>query len=322
MAILMGPCLLKVNTVTHLSSKVSQYNRGKFLIINADDLGVTLGVNRAISQAYGAGTVSSASLMANMPAFDDAVQMAKSNPSLGVGVHLTLASGKPVLSKHAVPSLVDGDGRFLSRGKLMIGLATRKIALQEVERELRAQVDLVMKSGLQPDHLDGDKHVHILPRIRHIVVSLAGELGLPLRIPGEKIILDKGLSSLLSPKSVLAAAALLSRNSMALDTRQICLERGIKSNGNFLSIFGFVPRQTPETRHLIALLGRVTNGVNEMMVHPGYHDEQLEEFYGEKYLSAEREMELQCLIDPAFKDAVHKNGITLGTYKSLKNNLG
>lgn len=290
----------------------------KLLIVNADDFGVTFGVNRAIIEAHSAGTVSSASLMANMPALSDAVCLAKANKALGVGIHLTLASGNSVLPKHIISSLVDRNGRFLSRRALVTGLITKRVSLSEIDRELRAQIDVILKSGIVPDHMDGDKHVHILPGIRQIVVSLAGEFGFPLRIPNERITLSDSPYSLFSKKSILAITALLYRKRMALATTKLCDEKKVKYNEKFISIFGLVPRRMPETQHFSMLLDRITDGVTEMMVHPGYHDQQLEAFYGERYLSMERELELACLVDPLFKEAVKKNRITIGTYKSVQ----
>jgi predicted glycoside hydrolase/deacetylase ChbG (UPF0249 family) len=290
----------------------------KLLIVNADDFGATLGVNRAIIESYHAGVVSSTSLMANMPAFEEAVSLAKTNTGLGVGVHLTLASGNPLLPAHVVPSLVDDGGRLFSRRRLMVGLATKRTRLEEVERELRAQIEMVFETGISPDHMDGDKHIHILPGIRRIVVKLSHELRLPLRIPNERLIISNGLSSLLSKRALPGVAAILGRRMMALVTKRLCLEQGVPHNDNFVSIFGIVPREAPLQVHLDMLLSRVGDGVTEMMVHPAYYDEHLENFYGEAHLSREREVELRCLLEPEFRENMKERGITIGTYKYVQ----
>src|SRR5215813_5166390 len=113
----------------------------KNLIVNADDLGWTAGVNRGIAEAHRNGIVTSSSLLANGAAFDDGVNLARALPALGVGVNLNLNDGVPVAGSKSVPSLVDEHGQ-LSGGpeQLLLKLARRKLKLSEVEREWDAQI--------------------------------------------------------------------------------------------------------------------------------------------------------------------------------------
>jgi chitin disaccharide deacetylase len=147
---------------------------GPKLIVNADDFGLSPAINRGIIAAHRDGIVTSASIMVNGPAFDDAVTLARENPALDLGVHLTLTDLAPMSSPDAVSSLVGGDKRFLPHAT---GLARRYlrggISLAEVRIELDAQLRLARSRGLAVSHIDSHQHVHALPGIARVVADLA-----------------------------------------------------------------------------------------------------------------------------------------------------
>src|SRR6267143_1580202 len=158
------------------------------LVVNADDLGLTPGVNTGIFDAHDRGVLTSARLFAHAPATADAVRRAWARPSLGVGVHLTLVDGTPLLPPHRVPSLVEDDGRFRASWKPFIVACLRgRVALAEVERELTAQIDRLRSEGIRLTHLDAHKHVHAYPPIFTIVARLAERFAIPVvRVPFER----------------------------------------------------------------------------------------------------------------------------------------
>src|SRR5688500_8967367 len=128
------------------------------VVVNGDDLGIAYAVNAAIARAFREGILTSASLMANMPAFDDAVEnVVAPNRGLGVGVHLVLTSGVCVSEPRHVPLLVDGSATFrhgfFGIRRLVYGLRA-SAAVTQIERELRAQYEKVLALGLRVDHLD------------------------------------------------------------------------------------------------------------------------------------------------------------------------
>src|SRR5262245_52144351 len=136
------------------------------LVVNADDLGLTVGVNDGIFDAHELGILTSASLFANAPATDDAIRRARFRTSLGVGVHLALVDAAPTLPAESVPTLVTGDGRFRQSWRPFIIACLRgQVSLGDVERELAAQIERVLDSGISPTHLDAHKHVHAYPPI-------------------------------------------------------------------------------------------------------------------------------------------------------------
>lgn len=158
------------------------------LVINADDLGLTIGVNEGIFDAHGRGVLTSASLFANAPATADAISRIRQCPSLGVGCHLTLVDGRPTLSPRHVPTLVEDDGRFRPSWKpFIVACLTGRVSLDEVERELTAQIDKIRSEGVRLTHLDAHKHVHAFPPIFAIVARLANRFAIPVvRVPFER----------------------------------------------------------------------------------------------------------------------------------------
>src|SRR5262249_32738181 len=133
------------------------------LVVNADDLGLTVGVNDGIFDAHDLGILTSASLFANAPATADAIRRARGR-TIGVGVHLTLVDGTPTLPAHRIPPLVTGDGRFHHSWRpFLAACLQRRVSLIDVERELTAQIERVQAAGVAMTHLDAHKHVHLYP---------------------------------------------------------------------------------------------------------------------------------------------------------------
>ncbi|CAH1211494.1 ChbG/HpnK family deacetylase [Paenibacillus sp. JJ-223] len=137
----------------------------RWLIINADDFGLSEGTNRGIEEAHRAGSLSSATLMVNMPGFPDAVNRANTLPELGVGLHFNLTYGKPISDPQHVPSLVKPDGTFN-------GIHTMSSWNEcEIELELAAQWERFVTAGLKPTHLDSHHHLHLHDHAVHRAMS-------------------------------------------------------------------------------------------------------------------------------------------------------
>jgi hopanoid biosynthesis associated protein HpnK len=145
----------------------------KQLIINADDLGLTAGVNRGILRAFQAGVVTSASLLVTGSAFDEAVALARQNPELDVGLHLALVEERAVLGRETLPTLVDETGRLpRTSGEFFRRAFRKRINWDEVEREIAAQIGLFQKTGLRFSHLNSHQHLHMFPPVFQIVRRL------------------------------------------------------------------------------------------------------------------------------------------------------
>ena len=159
----------------------------KRLIVTADDFGLTLGVNEAVEEGHRRGILTAASLMVTGEAAVDAVARAKRLPKLGVGLHLVLVDGVPVLPPEQIPDLVGGDGKFsanvLTQG---IRIFCWPAARRQLVAEMRAQFEAFRATGLTLDHVNAHHHFHLHPTIQKTLVRLAGEYGIrAVRLPLE-----------------------------------------------------------------------------------------------------------------------------------------
>lgn len=172
------------------------------LIVNCDDFGYSKAVNYGIIEAYKNGVVTSATLMAGMPGFNHALELLKENPGLGCGVHLTLSAYKPVLKTHK--TIVNEKGEFYRN--LLECNDFYKIDLSEVYNEFCAQIERVIKGGVNITHLDSHHHVHTLEFLKPVMEKIIKKYNLPIRgglnyklnydkvIPFEGIFYDKNVS--------------------------------------------------------------------------------------------------------------------------------
>jgi chitin disaccharide deacetylase len=286
----------------------------KNLIVNADDLGWTDGVNRGIVEAFHHGIVTSASLLANGPAFAGAIQAAKSSAGLGVGVHLNLSDGPPIADPETVMSLVNDDGEFAGGPEsLLLKRARRGLALREVEEEWDAQIQRVREAGIQPTHIDGHKHVHMLPGLLEIALRLAKRHGIgAIRVSLEESSLRAALASgakhragVVMKQGVQARGLKL----LARDARKQAERAGIATADYFCGI-----AQTGQlTREgVVQLLKSLPEGTTELMCHPGYVDEALEKT-GTR-LRESRQAEMEILTDTGIRKLVASQGIRLIDY--------
>ena len=145
------------------------------VIFNSDDFGYSHGVNYGIVDAYQRGILTSTTLMANMPGFEHAVKLKKELPDLGVGVHLTLTCGKPLLEN--VDSLVEGD-QFK---QLSFYTKPFEIDNDQLYQEWNAQIQKVYRAGIIPTHLDSHHHTHTFDNNQEVVIALAKKYDLPVR---------------------------------------------------------------------------------------------------------------------------------------------
>jgi hopanoid biosynthesis associated protein HpnK len=287
----------------------------KRLIVNADDFGLSPGVNRGILSGFRNGILTSTTLMANSRYFDDAVAIAKENPDLPVGVHLGLVRGDPLSPPAEVRSLLDERGRLLDRPT---SLAARyflgRLSLEETERELRAQMEKVLAAGLTPTHVDTHKHVHCLPGILRAAIAAARSLGIEkVRLPYEYRFappraesLPAGSGASWKARGRGAAMRWLSRNARAVLSRA-----GMKTTDWFLGIeFG----ACLDVDRLRLILRNLEDGVTEIMCHAGYVDDALRELSS---VPPHRDVELSVVTDPRIREQIASSGIGLMSFGDL-----
>jgi predicted glycoside hydrolase/deacetylase ChbG (UPF0249 family) len=284
------------------------------LIVNADDLGWTEGVNRGIAEAHGNGIVTSASLLANGAAIGSAVELARTTPALGVGVHLNLSDGEPVAPRGLVTSLLNERGELEGKPEsLLLRLARKSVSLEEVEREWDAQILKVRDSGIQPTHLDGHRHVQMLPGLFEIALRLAKRHGIAaIRISHEASSLRAALSSGTKQKGTVVMRQGVQARGLKLlapDAREQAERAGIATADYFCGI-----AQTGElTREgVLRLLDILPAGATELMCHPGYVDAELAK--SGTRLQASRQKEVEILTDTEIRNLVASQGIRLIDY--------
>ena len=289
----------------------------KSLIVNADDLGWTEGVNRGIAEAHRKGLVTSASLLANGRAYESALRVASANLELGVGVHLNLSDGPPTANPEEVHGLLDEAGNLQnSPESLLLRIASRTLELDEVEREWDAQIQKVRNSEIQPTHLDGHKHVQMLPGLFEIALRLAKKHRIrAIRVSHEESSLRAALSSGAEQKtSVVLKQGVQARGLklLARDARDMVDHAGLVTTDYFCGIAqtGVLTLEGVER-----LLENLPEGTTELMCHPGYADEELRRT-GTR-LQNSRQTELQILTDTRIRKLVASRGIRLISYKLM-----
>jgi hopanoid biosynthesis associated protein HpnK len=284
------------------------------LIVNADDLGWTEGVNRGIAEAHRNGIVTSASLLANGAAFASGVELARTTPALGVGVHLNLSDGEPVAEPELVTSLLNHRGELEGKPEnLLLRLARRSVLLNEIEQEWDAQIRKVRDVGIEPTHLDGHRHVHMLPGLFEIALRLAKKHGIAaVRISHEESSLRAALSSGAKQKgTVVMRQGVQARGlkMLARDAREQADRAGIAAADYFCGI-----AQTGElTQEGVArLLEILPEGTTELMCHPGYVDPDLAK--SGTRLQSSRQAEVEILTNMEIRNLVASQGIRLIDY--------
>jgi predicted glycoside hydrolase/deacetylase ChbG (UPF0249 family) len=258
----------------------------KKLVVNADDFGFTHDVNQGIIAAHREGILTATTLMATGPAFDDAVRLAKENPSLDVGCHLVLV-GSP-----GFPATV---------AKLILGLG--RIRIYE---ELAAQVRRIVDAGIRPTHLDTHKHTHLLPPVLEAVARVSEEFGIkwvrrPFDFP-----LNAGAAG--PGKRVVSGAMGLIRGRLT----RVLSRHGCRSTDQFA---GFQMTGNYDAAYLVALVRGLPEGSTEFMCHPGRCTDELRS--APTRLKESREQELAALTAPEVRIAMREAGVELVSYREL-----
>lgn len=275
------------------------------LIINADDLGFAPGVNRGILEAHEAGTLSSASMMVNTPAFHEAASLVRERaPTLGVGLHLNLIVGKPVAE---VPTLADPrTGQFYSLGELARRAAIGRVSPHDVKRECDAQLRALAIDGISCTHIDSHRHTHALPGILPAVLESARESGIRfVRRPLDRPTIGDPAAS--AKMFVLQASWHAALRAASAEDRAVLL-----LSPNFR---GITMQGAPDVEaRLLALFEELPAGATEIMMHPGYDDVVLA--LQDPYRK-EREREVAALCSAAVRARLSRGDIQLTTFASL-----
>lgn len=278
------------------------------LIINADDFGLTAGVNRAIVEGHLNGVVSSTTVMACGQRFEDAAALARQAPGLSVGCHLVLVDGTPAASAAQIPSLIGAsDGHF--REKLLnfacLALAG-KLDPGQIEAEAMAQIQKLQKAGIAVSHLDSHKHTHMFPVVLRGMLGAAKKCGVrAIRNPFEPLVFAK----------------------LARWKRQFQLRMMSSFRRNFRRALQDAGMATPDGCIGVAVTGGLNEetfrqlieslpeGTWEFVSHPGYNDRELDAV--RTRLRESREKELAILTSDTSKEVLQREQVQLISYREL-----
>jgi predicted glycoside hydrolase/deacetylase ChbG (UPF0249 family) len=270
------------------------------LILNADDFGLTPGINRAVVELHQAGVLTSATLMATGPAFADAARLAVQNPTLGVGCHLVLTGGMPISHPESIPTLLGADGKSFRPSVLDFAQAVLRGTVRpaDIAREVQAQIQTLQRAGLDVTHVDTHKHTHLLPAVAQTIWHIANRCGIfSLRNP-----IEPRWASALSPDLFRRLTIRAMQGfGPAFDrlTRQSRSEGLIPDGTLGIAITGTM--DPANLRALLdALVNRHPNSTFELLAHPGHQDAALDALTTR--LRASREQEYRTLLEviPAY----------------------
>ncbi|MFZ0815939.1 MAG: ChbG/HpnK family deacetylase [Candidatus Sulfotelmatobacter sp.] len=287
------------------------------LIVNADDFGFTVGVNRAIVEAHTRGIVTSSTLMATGRAFEDAVGLAKTVPRLSVGCHIVLIDGQPVLDTKLLPSLTtmhSTGARFRDGLKAFAARALAgRLNADEIEAEASAQIRKLQSAGIAVSHFDTHKHAHLFPSVLRPLLRAARACGV------------RAVRNPFGPSKPLKSSALLARPSLWTRSIEVKVLRSLA--GKFRAAAAHEGMATPDGTVGVEVTGAldeklfraiaavIPEGTWEFVCHPGYNDDDLKS--AKTRLRESRETELRVLTMPEARELLATQGIALASYRDL-----
>ncbi len=289
----------------------NQSLKDNYLVINADDFGLSREVNKGILAAHKKGCLTSTSLMANGPMFRQGVEMSRSVPRLGIGVHLNLVRGKPISKSQLVSRLVDERGIFPGTvTSMMRRFMQSSVSLDQAEHECMAQIEHIIQTGIRPTHIDSEKHLHMYPPLFKRVARLAVSYGIRwIRVVRENMIPWKT-----KPTMTQTCKALVLRV-LARSCLKSAEEAGLMFTDSFYGVL--------HAGHMVGevyddIFERIRPGVAEIICHPGFKSESnTDSDLGLYFLEETRQDELNTLLDKTLIDKMRNKKINLVNFGDL-----
>jgi len=273
----------------------------KRLIVNADDYGRTEGVSTGIRSAHLNGIVTSTTAMMNIPGVEIGLEKAQQDcPQLGLGVHLVLTAGEPLLPASQVSTITRGKDHFPSAMQFIKFISG--MDPDQVRAEWNAQIQKFIRlTGKKPDHLDSHHHTSYFSQpLFQIMLELAREFECAIRPPladrGSDLPLD--LPAELGDQPMEFIPALIEKFSPS------------RPDNFFSSFYGLYATRD----NLLQIISNLPTGTSEIMCHPGYSDPSL---VNVSSYNVNRELELGVLIDPVMKDCLRDQSVQPITYAQL-----
>jgi predicted glycoside hydrolase/deacetylase ChbG (UPF0249 family) len=242
------------------------------LIINADDFGLTSGVNRGIMELHSAGLVTSTSLLARAGATEEAIDFAVRTPTLGVGCHVVLVDGEPVLPRERIPTLIDAKtGNFPNSLAMFLHRLFRgRIRIAEMEAEISAQIAFLQQRGIRLTHVDTHKHTHVFREVLRPLLKIARAAGIrAIRNPFEPHWSTRATRR----AHWMRLAQVGALRWLEPASRRIIKEEGFVTTSGTVAVAG---TGVLDAETLRSLLRSLPSGQWELVTHPGYNDADLE----------------------------------------------
>ncbi len=279
------------------------------LIINGDDFGYSEAVNRAIILAHREGVLTSASLMVNEHAAAQAIELAKANPTLAVGLHLVLVLGRAALPHHEIPTITNAQGSFTNSSfQAGIKYYFNAAARRELRREMRAQFEKFVASGLPCSHVDGHTHLHQHPVVFAELIRLCEEFGVKrVRVVKGEMRLSLRLDRRKLPLKLIWGAVF---NLLGNWCERQLHERGFVQPQR---VYGLLQSGDLNEDYLLGLIPRMPRTATEIYAHPLAFDADE---------AARRENpggigELQALMSARVRGAIERTRFKLATYQTI-----
>ena len=278
----------------------------KKLVVNADDLGADGSRNEGIFAAIRAGVVTSASILVNGAAFDDAVRIIRGEgfTRISWGVHVNLSEGMALCPGLRV--LTDRCGCFRGKRAAHLLLSEREPVLleEEIGREIEAQVGRLKKTGIPINHLDGHQHVHVFPAVLGPAIRAAVGHRIPwFRIPEEPEQVDAA-----SPVSDDVVREARRFSNLGREARSAVEASGLHVADSFRGLY-FKGRLSPSI--LSSCMKGLPDGLTELMVHPGLASCGGSDHPFAAFSTPDRQKELEALLEADFVLAARKNGVAM-----------
>lgn len=267
----------------------------KHLIITADDLGLARSINEGIAKAASEGVVTAVSVIPTGEAFEDAVAVLRNMPIKGIGAHLALSETRPILS---------GSVFYKNHNRFFLDLFFKKVNLDNIYRELKAQLDILKEAGLNITHINSHEHVHMIPQVLSIFIRLAGEYNIPaIRFPR----LDRSPGALSVGENY---------KSFVLNYFTRRIEKDMAASGLVYTDFfmGLLDAGQLDIDRIKNMLGHLKDGVTEIVAHPGFLSPEV---LGRYSWHMGAETELFALTDNRIKNFIKNNNIHLISYEEF-----
>ncbi len=279
------------------------------LIINADDFGINEMVNLGIIQGHTNGIITSTTIMPSGSAFDHAITLASVNKELGIGIHLTLVGETPLCDPQTIPSLVNNEGCLsLHYPEFLLRYCLGKIKLDDIRKELTAQVQKVVDCGIAITHLDSHQHMHIVPGIIDITIEIAKSFGIKkIRIPAEPYLFLGGY-----PFQAVRVIARAGLTFLAQIARRKIHKQRLAAPEHF---FGMLAGGNMHEEYLLRILSALPEGISEIMMHPGTNDSILQTMYNWNY---HWQAELSAVTSPKVHQHITNHHIQLISFRELE----